>query len=85
MKRYEGAQPDFMLFGAPDSGPSDSSYEEPLILLQHHTSLFSEPISNVFHAFRQEEYFSHIEELSKSEMALNAIDLQLVISEVTSH
>ena len=81
----EGAQPDFMLFGAPDSGPSDSSYEEPLILLQHHTSLFSEPISNVFHAFRQEEYFSHIEELSKSEMALNAIDLQLVISEVTSH
>ncbi|OCB84152.1 hypothetical protein A7U60_g8828 [Sanghuangporus baumii] len=75
----EGDQPDFVLFNLPES--SSHASEEPLLLLQHHPSLFYEPVSAVFDAFRQEEYFSHLEELSEAEMALNAHDLQLVISE----
>ncbi|KAL5490193.1 hypothetical protein ACEPAI_5026 [Sanghuangporus weigelae] len=75
----EGDQPDFVLFNLPES--SSHTTEEPLLLLQHHPSLFYEPVSAVFDAFRQEEYFSHLEELSEAEMALNAHDLQLVISE----
>ncbi|KAL5529326.1 hypothetical protein ACEPAG_5311 [Sanghuangporus baumii] len=75
----EGDQPDFVLFNLPESGSHTT--EEPLLLLQHHPSLFYEPVSAVFDAFRQEEYFSHLEELSEAEMALNAHELQLVISE----
>ncbi|KAI5124313.1 hypothetical protein M0805_008921 [Coniferiporia weirii] len=85
----EGDQPEFVLFSLPEQSsvaadetePTVRSAEEPLLLLQHHSSLFYEPISTVFEAFRHEEYFSHIEELSEAEMAINAHDLQLVISE----
>lgn len=77
----EGDQPEFVLFNYPDS--SSHTTEEPLLLLQHRPSLFYEPVSAVFDAFRQEEYFSHLEELSEAEMALNAYELQLVISEVS--
>ncbi|KAL5512083.1 hypothetical protein ACEPAG_7576 [Sanghuangporus baumii] len=79
----EGDQPDFVLFNLPESGSHTT--EEPLLLLQHHPSLFYEPVSAVFDAFRQEEYFSHLEELSEAEMALNAHELQLVISEDNIH
>lgn len=75
----EGDQPDFVLFNLPEV--SSHTTEEPLVLLQHHPSLFYEPISAVFDAFRQEEYFSHLEEISEAEMAINAHELQLVISE----
>lgn len=78
----EGDQPDFVLFNLPEA--SSHTAEEPLVLLQHHPTLFYEPISAIFEAFRQEEYFSHLEELSEAEMALNAHELQLVISEVRS-
>lgn len=76
----EGDQPDFVLFNLPES--SSSSADEPLILLPHLPSLYYEPISVVFEAFRSEEYFSHLQELSEAEMAINAHELQLVISEV---
>lgn len=79
----EGDQPDFVLFNLPESSSSVS--EEPLVLLQHLPSLYSEPISAVFEAFRSEEYFSHLQELSEAEMAINAYELQLVISEVRDH
>ncbi|THH10268.1 hypothetical protein EW145_g1437 [Phellinidium pouzarii] len=80
----EGDQPEFALFSLPERAsavsdeidPDAHPVEEPLVLLQHHGSLFYEPISTVFEAFRQEEYFSHLEELSEAEMALNAYDLQ---------
>ncbi|KLO10405.1 hypothetical protein SCHPADRAFT_906912 [Schizopora paradoxa] len=75
----EGDQPDFVIFNPPES--SSSTADEPLVLLQHLPSLYYEPISAVFEAFRSEEYFSHLQELSEAEMAINAYDLQLVISE----
>lgn len=82
----EGDQPEFALFTAPETvagAEGDGTpAEEPLVLLQHNPSLFYEPITTVFEAFRREEYFTHIEELSEAEMAIDAHDLQLVISEV---
>ena len=87
-----GDQPDFALFSPPEQNASSNEdksagkvVEEVLVLLQHRPSLFHEPISSVFEALRQEEYFSHLDELVNSEMALNAVDLQLVISEVSCH
>jgi hypothetical protein len=90
-----GEQPDFALFALPGPGASTSeagaaithkeSSEETLVLLQHRPNLFYEPISAVFEALRQEEYFSHLDDLMEAEMALNAVDLQLSISEVPFH
>lgn len=85
----EGEQPDFVLFTNFEQETIESkekedtdSEEEPLVLLQHQPHLFYEPISAVFEAFRQEEYFTHLEELAESEMILSAHELQLSISEV---
>lgn len=88
-----GDQPDFALFTLPspstttseEAGPSSrgTTSEETLVLLQHRPSLFYEPISAVFEALRQEEYFSHLDDLMDSEMLLHAVDLQLAISEVS--
>ena len=81
----EGEQPEFVLFRAArgtKKTEDETQDEEPLVLLQHQPHLFYEPISSVFEMFRQEEYFSHIEELAESEMVLSANELQLSISEV---
>lgn len=83
VRSSEGDQPDFALFRTPElPHDGDQPPEEPLVLLQHHQGLFYEPISAVFDAFRNEEYFNHLEELSNAEMSISAPDLQLLVSEV---
>ena len=84
VRSSEGDQPDFVLFKLPDSvqNGDQAPSEEPLVLLQHHQELFYESISSIFEAFRHEEYFTHLEELSNAEMLLSAPELQLDVSEV---
>lgn len=52
------------------------------VLLHHRPTLYYEPLANVFEALRQEEYIAQVPELAEGELALDAYDLQLVISEV---
>jgi hypothetical protein len=84
-------QPEICLFNQPPTrGGSLSPTEETrqsgqqvlTLLLHHRPTLYYEPLTNVFEALRQEEYLTRIPEFAEGELALDAYDLQLLISEV---
>lgn len=84
-------QPEVCLFNQPPTraeslSPSEGTHppeQQVLTLLLHHRpTLYYEPLVNVFEALRQEEYITRIPESAEGELALDAYDLQLIISEV---
>lgn len=84
-------QPEICLFNQPASRTGSnspvedthSSGQQALTLLLHHRpTLYYEPLTSVFEALRQEEYVSRVPDFAEGELALDAYDLQLVISEV---
>jgi hypothetical protein len=83
-------QPEICLFNQPPARGSLSPSEEThqlgqqilTLLLHHRPTLYYEPLTNVFEALRQEEYITRIPEFAEGEFALDAYDLQLVVSEV---
>lgn len=60
------------------------SHQAGLVLLQHFPTLYYEPLSAVFDALRLEQYVQSMFHLPESELVLDAVDLQLTISEVSS-
>ena len=52
------------------------------VLLSAFPTLYYEPLSTVFDALRQEESVRVMSSTSEAELILEAIDLQLIISEV---
>ncbi|KIM87614.1 hypothetical protein PILCRDRAFT_285428 [Piloderma croceum F 1598] len=87
-------QPAVCLFNQPPTraeslGPSEGTHppeQQVLTLLLHHRpTLYYEPLVNVFEALRQEEYITRIPESAEGELALDAYDLQLIISEDNAH
>jgi hypothetical protein len=82
---------DICLFNQPPTrtgsvGPSEEHHQrgqQDLILLLHHRpTLYYEPLTSVFEALRQEQYITQIPEFAEGELALDAYDLQLIVSEV---
>ncbi|EGN96167.1 hypothetical protein SERLA73DRAFT_76157 [Serpula lacrymans var. lacrymans S7.3] len=66
--------------GSPDAVPVVG--QETLTLLLHHRpTLYYEPLTNVFEAFRQEDLVAQIPDVLEGELVLDAYDLQLTISE----
>ncbi|KAF9459372.1 hypothetical protein BDZ94DRAFT_1046497 [Collybia nuda] len=81
-----GEQPEISLFNAPplpeitSSAPSDRQSEIP-VLLSHLPILYYEPLSSVFEALRQDDHFANIGESMNTELAFDAYDLDMVLSE----
>ena len=84
-------QPEICLFNQPPThtgslSPSEGTHnpgQHVLTLLLHHRpTLYYEPLTNVFDALRQEEHITGMLELAEGELALDAYDLQLLVSEV---
>lgn len=71
---------DFSFFNeSPEWTPSHPSGA---VFLQHLPTLYYEPLSAVFDALHEEEYLQSLFHLPESELVLDAVDLQLTISEV---
>ena len=84
-------QPEVCLFNQPPTraeslSPSEETHQSGqhvlTLLLHYRPTLYYEPLTNVFEALRQEEYITRIPEFAEGELALDAYDLQLIISEV---
>lgn len=79
-------QPETSLFNAPsrpevtDTTSREHQSDIP-VLLAHHPILYYEPLSSVFEALRQDENLANIPEFMDAELALNAYDLEMVLSE----
>jgi hypothetical protein len=67
---------------SPSEGTHPPEQQVLTLLLHHRPTLYYEPLVNVFEALRQEEYIIRIPESAEGELALDAYDLQLIISEV---
>ena len=67
-----------------EEDPDPSEQATVPLLLHHRPTLYYEPLVNVFEALRQEEYITQTPEFAEGELVLDAYDLQLVISEVSS-
>jgi hypothetical protein len=74
---------------AGSSSPTEETYQHDRqtfpVLLHHRPTLYYEPLTNVFEALRQEEYIARIPDFIEGELALDAYDLQLVVSEDNAH
>lgn len=85
---FPSETPSICLFNAPSkSRLSTPSASEPLpanitVLLGQLPTLYYEPLSSVFEALRQEEYFASIPHFLDGELLLDAYDLELMMSEV---
>lgn len=78
---------DFSLFNEPSTWNEITSKvaEEKQVahvLLSSFPTLYYEPLSTVFDALRQEEYVQSLTTAAENELVVEAVDLQLVISEV---
>lgn len=82
---FSNDQPELCLFNkASEPLPNEDDSQERHILLQTSPSLYYEPLVHVFEALRQDEYISTVLEVSGNELALEAYDLDLAITEVRS-
>ncbi|KAF9257779.1 hypothetical protein L218DRAFT_84418 [Marasmius fiardii PR-910] len=74
--------PEVCLFSQPNQPETSSaaghSYK---LVFEDNSSLYYEPLSALFDAFRQSEFITTSYDVSLSELAIDAFDLQLVISE----
>lgn len=80
-------RPETSLFNVPSrpqvTDPTASEHQLDIpVLLAHHPILYYEPLSSVFEALRQDEHLANIPEFMNAELALNAYDLEMVLSEV---
>jgi hypothetical protein len=82
-------QPVYTLFNAPaDLRLADNEVNVPnddapyTVLLQSRPTLYYETLNDVFDALREEEHIQSIAAFVDGEMAIDAYDLQLVVSEV---
>ncbi|KAG6820782.1 hypothetical protein H0H93_011547 [Arthromyces matolae] len=78
--------PTFTLFNSPsnhhpESLKDQSHAPEYITLLGQHPTLYYEPLSSVFDAIRQEDYFFGVPNLLSGELFLDAYDLELTMSE----
>jgi hypothetical protein len=76
-------QPEISLFNAPSQ--SEKASRDIPVLLAQLPILYYEPLSSVFEALRQDEHFRNMPELATTELALDAYDLEIILSEVCSH
>ncbi|KAF8636644.1 hypothetical protein AX17_003452 [Amanita inopinata Kibby_2008] len=60
---------------------SKQEFVPSVILLQNRPTLYYEPLSSLFEAFRQETFLSEVTDVSGAELVLDAYDLQLVMPE----
>lgn len=60
------------------------SHQVGLVFLHHLPTLYYEPLLAVFDALREEQYVQSMFHLAESELVLDAVDLQLTISEVST-
>ncbi|KAG6874325.1 hypothetical protein C0995_001550 [Termitomyces sp. Mi166 len=80
-------EPSISLFNLPSKSRLDSDLQnesdapELVVLLGQLPTLYYEPLSSVFEAFRQEEYLSGIPGLLSGELLFDAYDLELTMSE----
>ncbi|KDR81426.1 hypothetical protein GALMADRAFT_239315 [Galerina marginata CBS 339.88] len=63
------------------SGTNSRSHLSDHVVLHHLPTLYYEPISAVFDALRQEDFLQSMFQMAESELVLEAVDLQLIISE----
>lgn len=77
--------PELCLFNKPP-GPvlNEDDTSERHILLQQAPNLYYEPLDQAFEALRQDEYVSTVLEVAGNELALEAYELDLAITEVHS-
>lgn len=68
---------------SPPAESSGQQHQTYLVLLQNHPTLYYESIASVFDALRQEETVAGVQEYVEGELALDAYDLQLTVSEVS--
>lgn len=64
--------------------PQEESSPNIQVILQHLPTLYYEPLHSVFEAFRQEEHLHTLFDTTNAELTLDAYELQLVVSEVSS-
>lgn len=77
--------PELCLFNKPlELLPNEDDAQERHILLQTAPSLYYEPLVHTFEALRQDEYISTVLEVTGNELALEAHELDLAITEVSS-
>lgn len=80
---FSNDQPELCLFNKPSEPlPNEDDSQERHILLQASPNLYYEPLVHVFEALRQDEYISTVLEVPGNELALEAYDLELAITEV---
>ncbi|THV08016.1 hypothetical protein K435DRAFT_772330 [Dendrothele bispora CBS 962.96] len=75
---------DVCLFNQPaqtETSTSDGTINSYELLLQEYPTLYYEPLSKVFDAFRNDNFISQLVDLTHAELVLDAYDLQLVVSE----
>lgn len=73
-------QQHFSLFNEPQEESSPNIQ----VILQHLPTLYYEPLHSVFEAFRQEEHLHTLFDTTNAELTLDAYELQLIVSEVSS-
>jgi len=74
---------EYSLFTRPSDDSSDAAqHPNPLLLLEDSASLFYEPLTTFFEAFRQDEVVNSVPNFADSELAVSAVDLHLALSEV---
>ncbi|EKM82847.1 hypothetical protein AGABI1DRAFT_111413 [Agaricus bisporus var. burnettii JB137-S8] len=79
---FSNDHPELCLFNkVSDPLPNEDDSQERHILLQTSPNLYYEPLVHVFEALRQDEYISTVLEISGNELALEAYDLELAITE----
>jgi hypothetical protein len=64
--------------------PQEESSPNIEVILQHLPTLYYEPLHSVFEAFRQEEHLHTLFDTTNAELTLDAYELHLVVSEVSS-
>lgn len=76
-------RPELCLFNKPSEPlSSEDDGQECHILLQQVPNLYYEPLTHAFEVLRQDEYVSTVLEITGNELALEAYDLDLAITEV---
>ena len=74
---------DYSLFTRPSEDfPDATHYSNPHLLLEDSASLFYEPLTTFFEAFRQDEAVNSIPNSAESELVISAVDLHISLSEV---
>ncbi|KXN90491.1 hypothetical protein AN958_04163 [Leucoagaricus sp. SymC.cos] len=74
--------PELCLFNKPSEPlPDEDDTQERHILFQQAAPIFYEPLVNAFEALRQDEYVSTVLEVNGNELALEAYELDLAITE----